>query len=246
MDTEQIDTEQMDTEQIDTEQINTYFCLKEAGHPLMQKQCFFITNNCLLQRGQVLFLTGSNAGGKTTYLRMVGQLVVLSQVGVMIPAKEFSFSLRDALFVRMGSGDNPAENLSTFAVEIIELQHIIQYANEKSLVLIDEIGRGTSPIEGWALCRSVLIELIDTIGAVTLLTSHFHNLLKNLPLECMAKISTQMIHGALDEKTGLWNSFYKLKEGVADQSYGLDLAYKLKLSSRVVHRAMSLTKIADQ
>ena len=216
------------------------FELEDGIHPVMSQQCLYIPNNCFLYNEQIMFLTGANAGGKTTYLRMLGQLTLLAHIGVLVPAKKFVLSIKNAIFVRIGSGDKPSENLSTFAVELMDLQHILTYARHHSLILVDEIGRGTSPTEGWALCRAVLLEIMLKIKGITIFATHFHDLIYNFPQHLMKRLFLCYMNGYIDPETCNWRSFYKIKQGNAMISHGLDLARQLNISEELINNTKNI------
>src|SRR5207249_2424886 len=155
--------------------------LVAARHPVVEASLdpgAFIPNDCNLTcaNGQIMVLTGPNMAGKSTYLRQVALVVLLAQMGSFVPAREARIGLIDRIFTRVGAQDDIAAGASTFMVEMMEAASILRHATDRSLVVLDEIGRGTSTFDGLSIARAVVEEVHERVGARTLFATHFHEI----------------------------------------------------------------------
>jgi DNA mismatch repair protein MutS len=216
-------------------------------HPVleaMQPAGEIVPNDCRLggtpngERGRLLIVTGPNMGGKSTYLRMVALSVLLAQVGSYVPAESARVGLVDRLFTRVGSEDDLAAGASTFLVEMAETANILRQATDRSLVVLDEIGRGTSTHDGMCIAQAVLEHLHNVIGARTLFATHFHELTSladSLP-------TVRNVTVAVDEHDGELSFIYRVEPGAADRSYGVQVARLAGLPGVVTDRAAVLLR----
>lgn len=174
--------------------------------------------------------------GKSTYMRQVALIAVMAQIGCYVPADEAELPIIDQIFTRIGAADDLAGGQSTFMVEMLESQQAITNATSSSLLLFDEIGRGTSTYDGMALAQSMMEYIHDKIGANTLFSTHYHELttLEN-ELERL-----QNVHVSATEQDGKVVFLHKVKKGPADKSYGIHVAELAELPSAIIERARIL------
>lgn len=214
--------------------------IKEGRHPvieLVQKDKPFVPNDCLLdnRENQLLIITGPNAAGKSTFLRQVALIVLMAQMGSFVPAKEARIGIVDRIFTRVGAHDELVRGQSTFMVEMSETANILHNATERSLVLIDEIGRGTSTYDGIAIAWAVAEEL-HRIGCKCLFATHYHHLneLENL----LPKVKNY--RAAVLEEGDKVVFLYRIVPGGTDRSYGIQVARLAGLPERVIERAKEI------
>ena len=181
----------------------------------------------------LLILTGPNASGKSCYLRQTGLLQLLAQIGSWIPAKSARLGIADRIFTRVGAGDDLAAGQSTFMVEMAETANILHHASERSLVLLDEIGRGTATFDGLSIAWAVAEHLADGIGARTIFATHYHEL--NELAELLPNVANAQV---LVEETGDALLFlHRVVPGGASRSYGIEAARLAGVPAAVVLRA---------
>ncbi|WP_454783151.1 DNA mismatch repair protein MutS [Legionella sp. WA2022007384] len=209
----------------------------EAGrHPVIEHllQERFIANDLQLKPSQnILLITGPNMGGKSTYMRQTALIVLLAHIGSFVPAKSVTLGPIDRIFTRIGASDDLASGRSTFMVEMTETAQILRQATHESLVLIDEIGRGTSTYDGMALAYATCTYLATTIKAYTLFSTHYFEL-TNLPQQCSC-IRNVHLQASLD--TGRIIFLYRVEPGHANRSYGLEVAELAGIPAEVLHIA---------
>jgi DNA mismatch repair protein MutS len=181
----------------------------------------------------VLVITGPNMGGKSTYLRQAAMLVIMAQMGSFVPADSMRFSIVDRVFTRIGASDNVARGRSTFMVEMMETATILNTATERSLILLDEMGRGTATFDGLSLAWSTLEFLHAKIGARTLFATHYHELTMladSLPRLMNLRVAVK------ETPTGI-SFLHSIEPGAANRSYGIDVAKLAGLPASVIERA---------
>lgn len=210
-------------------------------HPVVEKMLGgvgFVANDVCLDResSQVLIITGPNMAGKSTVMRQVALSVILAQAGSFVPAKRARIGLCDRVFTRVGASDNLARGLSTFMVEMIETANILHHATRRSLVILDEIGRGTSTFDGLSIAWAVAEHLHDRVGARTLFATHYHEL-TDLGRE-KARVKNCSI--AVSEHEGRVVFLHRLVPGSASRSYGIEVARLAGLPPEVLARAREL------
>ncbi|MFA5959725.1 MAG: DNA mismatch repair protein MutS [Tatlockia sp.] len=197
--------------------------IKEGRHPVVEQvlQEQYIANDLQLNQNQnMLLITGPNMGGKSTYMRQTALIALLAHTGSYVPAKALSLGPIDRIFTRIGASDDLASGRSTFMVEMTETASILRQATAKSLVLIDEIGRGTSTYDGMALAYACAIQLANTLKAFTLFSTHYFELTK-LPAQ-FARIKNVHLTAALHHNRIVF--LYRVEDGAASRSYGLEVA----------------------
>ncbi len=217
-------------------------------HPVLyakfHEQC--VPNDVVIKDGeeQLLLITGPNMAGKSVYMRQVALLVLLAHIGSFIPAHSASIALVDRIFVRSGAADNISRGLSTFMVEMVEAAHILHQTTSKSLVIMDEIGRGTSTYDGisiaWAIAEFLVTE--DNKQPKVLFATHYHEL-QALEKEYPKKVKNYQV--CVEEADGKPVFLYTVKEGAASHSFGIAVAQLAGLPSAVLEKAESLLKILE-
>jgi len=209
--------------------------IRDGRHPLLPQESF-VPNDTRLDppSRQILLLTGPNMAGKSTYMKQVGLIVLMAQIGSFVPAREADIGVVDRIFTRVGAEDDLGAGMSTFMVEMTEMAHILRNATDASLLLLDEIGRGTSTFDGisiaWAIC-----EAVHRIGARTLFATHYHELVR------LGEIGgIDNLHARVQETDAGIVFLRKMVEGGADRSYGIHVARLAGLPDRVIERATAL------
>ena len=220
------------------------FNVVDGRHPVIEqilnkeKDASFISNNCNLSDQKIWLITGPNMGGKSTFLRQNAIINIMAQMGSFVPAEKATIGISDRIFSRVGSGDDLSRGQSTFMVEMIETASILNHATEKSFVILDEIGRGTSTWDGLSLAWSIIEKLHNDINCKTLFATHYHELttlersLKKLSLKTLEAKEYN------DEIIFLYN----LVNGSANKSYGLEVAKLAGVPFDVIKRAKDILK----
>lgn len=218
------------------------FVIKEGRHIIAERSLdagFFTPNDCNLSPEQRLWLiTGPNMAGKSTFLRQNALIAILAQVGSFVPASHARIGIVDKLFSRIGAGDDMSKGQSTFMIEMLEVALILNSATKRSLVILDEVGRGTSTHDGLAIAQSCLEYIHNNIGCRSLFATHYHELIGlSETLKDLRNHST-----SVDEADGKILFLHKIIEGGADKSYGIHVAELAGLPSVVVERAKNISK----
>ena len=223
-------------------QESTIFEIKDGRHPVVEMNLpsgEFVPNDSLLSAddeniASFALITGPNMAGKSTYLRQNALIALLAQTGSFVPASKAKIGIVDRIFCRVGASDNLAKGESTFLVEMIETANILHAATRKSLVIMDEVGRGTSTEDGLAIARAVSECLLDTIKCKTFFATHYHELSrmehKGLKMLCMDVL----------EQDGSVVFLRKVKEGVTENSYGIHVAKLAGIPQPVIERAKQI------
>ena len=223
---------------------STYFEIKEGRHPVVENHLpsgEFVPNDALLSAGEsdnggyeapaFALITGPNMAGKSTYLRQNALIALLAQTGSYVPASSARLGIVDRIFCRVGASDNLAKGESTFLVEMTETANILHAATKRSLVIMDEVGRGTSTEDGLAIARAVSEYLLDTIGCKTFFATHYHELSR------MEHPKLKMLCMDVLEQNGSVVFLRKVKEGVTENSYGIHVAKLAGIPQNVIDRA---------
>ena len=212
----------------------------EGRHPIMEqfrKGQLFVANDCELSKDDVvLLITGPNMGGKSTYMRQIGLIVIMAQIGCFVPCDECDIPLFDQIFTRIGANDDLMNGQSTFMVEMIEANNALVNATENSLILFDEIGRGTSTYDGMALAQAMIEYICSAIHAKTLFSTHYHE------LTALDKVypSIKNVHVCVEEENDEVTFLYKVASGKSDRSYGINVARLAKLPETLLVRAKEI------
>ena len=219
--------------------------IKGGRHPVVEKTLtgsLFVPNDTVLGEGsdRVAIITGPNMAGKSTYMRQVALICIMAQIGSFVPAKEATICLVDRVFTRIGAADDLAGGQSTFMVEMAEVAQILRRATPRSLLILDEIGRGTSTYDGMAIARAVLEFAADPkqLGAKTLFATHYHELSAiEQELEGVRNYNI-----SVKKRKGEMIFLRKIVPGAADRSYGVEVAKLAGLPETVLKRARQLLK----
>lgn len=212
----------------------------EGKHPILDdrmKKKRYISNDWKMsEKEHIQLITGPNMGGKSTYMRQNALLVVMAQMGSFIPAKKAELPIFDRIFTRIGASDDILTGKSTFMVEMMEANIALRYATKHSLILFDEIGRGTATYDGMALAQAMLEYIDEAIGAKTLFSTHYHEL-TDLEEE---HESMRNVHVDVREEKNEIEFRYRVVDGKADKSYGINVAKLARLPKVVLDRATQL------
>lgn len=213
--------------------------IQQGKHPIIKsilKNDFIANNTCLNQVSRTHVITGPNMGGKSTYMRQVALLVIMAHMGSYIPARSAKIGPIDRIFSRIGSGDDLTSGRSTFMVEMSETAYILNHATQQSLVLIDEIGRGTSTFDGLSLAQSCCLYFANKIQCLTLFSTHFFeitSLAKQYP-------HIENYHLAASEFEQQLVFLYQLKAGACTKSYGIWVAKLAGIPQELIHNAQRI------
>jgi len=223
----------------------TDLSLNECRHPVLEQSPvvpMFVPNDCHLdnENRQLVILTGPNMAGKSTYIRQVALNVLMAQIGSFLPAKSARIGIVDRLFTRVGASDNLAAGHSTFMVEMSETADILKKATPRSLIILDEIGRGTSTFDGVSLAWAIAeyIHGLRKKGVKTLFATHYHEL-ADLPQKLSRAVNNRVL---IAEKDGSVTFLYKIAEGSTDHSYGIHVAELAGVPDAVIKRARRILK----
>ena len=221
---------------------STYFEIRDGCHPVVENHLptgEFVPNDSLLSADDktdksipsFALITGPNIAGKSTYLRQNALIALLAQTGSFVPASKARLGIVDRIFCRVGASDNLAKGESTFLVEMTETANILHAATSRSLVIMDEVGRGTSTEDGLAIARAVSEYLLDTIGCKTFFATHYHELTR------MEHSRLKMLCMDVLEQNGSVVFLRKVKEGITENSYGIHVAKLAGIPQNVIDRA---------
>ena len=211
--------------------------IKDGFHPVVEKvvgRQSYVPNDIIMsQSEQILLVTGPNMSGKSTYMRQLALTVIMAQIGCFVPASEACLPIFDQIFTRIGAADDLISGESTFMVEMKEANEALQNASENSLLLFDEIGRGTATYDGMALAQAIIEYVHDKVGAKTIFSTHYHE------LTVLDKSLTNLknIHVGAVEQNGELVFLHKVEAGPADKSYGIHVAKLAGLPASLLTRA---------
>jgi DNA mismatch repair protein MutS len=229
---------------------NIELCVKEGRHPVVEKTLkpgeFTPNDTDFNDEKGLVILTGPNMSGKSTYIRQVALMTIMAQSGGFVPAEKATIGVTDRVFTRIGASDEIARGQSTFMVEMNETALILNNATEKSLIILDEVGRGTSTLDGLSIARAVAENIHNKIGARTLFATHYHELTelaRDLPRAVNYNVAVREWG---DEVVFL----HKIEPGETDKSYGIHVARLAGVPEDVIDRAKDIlqgleTKVLD-
>ena len=219
--------------------------IENGRHPVVEKVLKtqeYVPNDCKMDKyNEILLITGPNMAGKSTYMRQIALTSIMAQIGCFVPADKAVLPIFDQVFTRIGAADDLISGQSTFMVEMLEANHAITNATERSLLLFDEIGRGTSTYDGMALAQSIIEYIHNHIGAATLFSTHYHEMtvladkLDNL----------KNVHVRAVEQNGKVIFLHKVVDGPADRSYGIHVAQLAEMPQAVITRAKEILTVLE-
>ena len=223
-----------------------HILIENGRHPVVEKIVGarnYIANDTLLDDGcKTMIITGPNMSGKSTYMRQVALITLLAHIGSFVPASRAEISLTDRIFTRIGASDDLAYSQSTFMVEMIEVATILNNATQNSLLVLDEIGRGTSTYDGLGIAWAVMEYLVKRIKAKTLFATHYHEL-TDLESRLSGVKNYRVLANELEGKVVF---LHKIARGEASKSFGAEVAALAGVSADVVARAKAITKILEE
>lgn len=211
--------------------------IKEGRHGVIEKVMGhgkYVPNDVSIdENSPVVLITGPNMGGKSTYMRQVALIVIMAQIGSFVPAKYANLTIFDQIFTRIGASDDLISGQSTFMVEMLEANNALRFASEKSLILFDEIGRGTATFDGMAIAQAMIEYIAGEIHCMTLFSTHYHELTF---LEDKG-LGIQNVHASARVDNDHLVFEYLIKKGRSNKSYGVNVAKLAKLPDEVINRA---------
>jgi len=211
--------------------------IKEGRHGVIEKVMGhgkYVPNDVSIdENSPVVLITGPNMGGKSTYMRQVALIVIMAQIGSFVPAKYANLTIFDQIFTRIGASDDLISGQSTFMVEMLEANNALRFASEKSLILFDEIGRGTATFDGMAIAQAMIESIASEIHCMTLFSTHYHELTF---LEDKG-LGIQNVHASARVDNDHLVFEYLIKKGRSNKSYGVNVAKLAKLPDEVINRA---------
>lgn len=211
--------------------------IKEGRHGVIEKVMGhgkYVPNDVSIdENSPVVLITGPNMGGKSTYMRQVALIVIMAQIGSFVPAKYANLTIFDQIFTRIGASDDLISGQSTFMVEMLEANNALRFASEKSLILFDEIGRGTATFDGMAIAQAMIEYIASEIHCMTLFSTHYHELTF---LEDKG-LGIQNVHASARVDNDHLVFEYLIKKGRSNKSYGVNVAKLAKLPDEVINRA---------
>ncbi|MFA5560427.1 MAG: DNA mismatch repair protein MutS [Acholeplasmataceae bacterium] len=214
----------------------------KGRHPVVERFVEFVANDVKMEAGEIFLITGPNMSGKSTYMRMYALIVYLAQTGMYVPAAKALIPIYDALFTRIGSSDDISGGKSTFMVEMVESNEALTKATNKSLILFDEIGRGTATYDGMALAQGMIEYIHEKIMAQTFFSTHYHELTAlEESLERLINLSVK----AKEEKNTMV-FLHQVEKGASDRSYGLQVAALAHLPKSLLERSKQILHALEQ
>ncbi len=218
--------------------------LIECRHPVVEKviKDKYVSNDIIMDKNtNILLITGPNMAGKSTYMRQCAITVIMAQIGCFVPCKSAVMPIFDKIFTRIGASDDLVSGESTFMVEMKEANYAISEATENSLILFDELGRGTATYDGMSLAQAILEYIHDKIKAKTMFSTHYHELTS---LEKDLKY-LKNVHVLAQEENGQLTFLHKVRVGAVDKSYGINVASLAKLPKEVIKRSEEILNVYE-
>ena len=218
--------------------------IEESRHPVVEHVMSeeFVSNDIIMDANtDILLITGPNMAGKSTYMRQFAMIVIMAQIGSFVPCKKASLPIFDKIFTRIGASDDLVSGESTFMVEMKEANYALQNATENSLILFDELGRGTATYDGMSLAQAIIEYIHDNVKCKTLFSTHYHELVDL----ASTLIRVKNIHVSAHEENGNLTFLHKIQEGSVDKSYGIHVAKLAKLPSTLIKRANEVLSVYE-
>ncbi len=218
--------------------------IKDARHPVVEKVISkeFVSNDIIMDKDtNILLITGPNMAGKSTYMRQMAIIAIMAQIGCFVPASVAKLPIFDAIYTRIGASDDLVSGESTFMIEMKEAADAILSATDRSLILFDELGRGTATFDGMALAQAILEYIHQNIKGKTFFSTHYHEL---TDLDKTLK-HLRNIHVSAYEEDGKITFLHKIKQGSVDKSYGIHVAKLANLPTSVIERADDILKVYE-
>ena len=218
--------------------------IKDGRHPVVEvvSKKDYVSNDVIMdEKTNIFLITGPNMSGKSTYMRMLAIIVILNQIGSFVPAKKATLPIFDNIFTRIGASDDLVSGESTFMVEMKEANNAVSNATKDSLILFDELGRGTATYDGMSLAQSILEYIHDHIGAKTLFSTHYHELTS---LESNLR-NLKNVHVSAKEENDKIIFLHKVKKGAVDKSYGIHVASLVNLPDEIITRAREILNMYE-
>ena len=217
--------------------------IKSGRHPVIEKiESQFIANDVFLNENEIMIITGPNTSGKSTIMRQTALIVLMAQIGSFVPAEKCILGITDRIFTRVGAQDDLSSGQSTFMVEMLETANILNNATSRSLIILDEIGRGTSTFDGVAIAWSVAEHIYNKIKAKTMFATHYH--IMNKLAENFEGINNYNV--AVTEVDDELIYLRKLIPGGTDQSHGIHVAKMAGLPDKVLERAKEIQELLEK
>ncbi|HLQ95053.1 MAG TPA: DNA mismatch repair protein MutS [Pseudogracilibacillus sp.] len=214
--------------------------IQDGRHPVVEQvmeETSYVPNDLYVDRDTfVLLITGPNMSGKSTYMRQLALTIIMGQIGCFVPAKAAQLTIVDQIFTRIGAADDLVGGQSTFMVEMLEANHALANATEKSLILFDEIGRGTSTYDGMALAQAIVEYIHEEVQATTLFSTHYHELTELA--ETLAHVKNIYVRAEEFEDKIVF--LHKVEEGRANESYGIHVAKLADLPDSLINKAQTI------
>lgn len=216
----------------------------EGRHPVIEAflKDEYVKNDVIINSYNTILITGPNMSGKSTYMRMLALIVIMAQIGCFVPAKSATLMIFDAIFTRIGASDDLISGQSTFMVEMLEANFAIKNATKDSLILFDELGRGTSTYDGMALAQAIIEYVHEKIGCVMLFSTHYHELVL---LDKTLK-HLKNVHVDAKESKGGVVFLHKVLDGGADKSYGINVASLAGLPRSLIERSKKILETLEE
>ena len=216
----------------------------DGRHPVLETLMTtdYIVNDVVINKYNMILITGPNMSGKSTYMRMLACIILMAQMGSFVPAKVADLMIFDSIFTRIGASDDLVSGQSTFMVEMIEANYAISNATKNSLVLFDEIGRGTATFDGMAIAQAILEYLHEKVGCITLFSTHYHELTS---LDQKLKRLKNVHVEAKETENGV-AFLHKVLDGPTDKSYGINVASLAGLPKSLTERSKQILNVLEE
>ena len=217
---------------------NNEVTIIDGRHPVVENVLGtdYVVNDVIVNKYNTLLITGPNMSGKSTYMRMLALIAIMAQIGCYVPASKAQMPIYDQIFTRIGASDDLIGGASTFMVEMQEANYALQNATKHSLILFDEIGRGTATFDGLALAQAIVEYVHEKIGCTTLFSTHYHELVRLE--ESLGRLKN--IHVSAKDESGKIIFLHKVKDGPVDKSYGINVAALAKLPKSLIARSKDI------